>query len=172
VIQKKTTLKGMDILYKIISTSALIDFDPEIFNKAPKDTLHEILKLIDRRLDNLDVPLESKTVKTLELIQGLVSKTILSMNDTLRSRSSSLTSTGSLGDRLAVRDKEDYLYTYPWVNRDSGANGGDPNAIWERGNSFREWAEHPHRRLPSPNSALNCWEGARSSPYKTGQKHL
>ena len=54
----------MDMLYKIISTSALIDFDPEIFNKAPKDTLDEILKLIDRRLDNLDVPLESKTVKT------------------------------------------------------------------------------------------------------------
>ncbi|MBT6120642.1 hypothetical protein HOH45_04150 [bacterium] len=63
-----------------------------------------------------------------------------------------------MGDRVAVRDKEDYLYTYPWVNRDSGADNGRPNAVWDRGNNFRTWAENQHRRLPLPNSALNCRE--------------
>lgn len=149
----------MDMVYKIISSSLFPQFDPTDFDKPTSEILEIAMQFINDRFDDLDVPIESKTVKTLELVKGLIGQAILNLIESTRSRSSSMTSTGSLGDRLAVRDKEDYLYTYPWVNRDSGVDGGRSNAVWERGNSFREWAEHPHRRLPTPKSALNCWEG-------------
>ncbi len=148
-------LRGGIILYKIISTtdSFLISEDRPI-----QELLLEASELISK-LGTSEIPISEQAKEILKGARALIGQAVLKLIEPTRSRSSSMTSTGSLGDRLAVRDKEDYLYTYPWVNRDSGVDSGRSNAVWARGNNFREWAEHPHRRLPSPNSALNCWEG-------------
>lgn len=72
-------------------------------------------------------------------------------NITPRSRSASDSSTSTLGDRIAAYDKEHYLSTYRWVPR-GGENG------WAHGNDFKSWVQDTYKRLPQPDSELNCWE--------------
>lgn len=148
------SLKCMDMNHKIVSSANInpLNFDPSV-----NELLGEALRTIDTRFSGISVPIDENSRDAFIKLRALVGQAIIK-SELPRSRSSSQTSTGSLGDRLAVRDKEDYLYTYPWVNRNSGAENDQPNAVWARGNSFRAWAEHPHRRLPLPKSALNCWE--------------
>ena len=59
-------------------------------------------------------------IEALKLIT--TAKSALIIPDTLRSRTSSNTSTGSLGDRIAIHDKETFLYTYKWTSRNSDVN--------------------------------------------------
>jgi hypothetical protein len=103
-------------LNKIISTTYL----PSIGEDSPiQDLLFEASELISK-LGTSEIPISERAKEILTKARALIGKAIFNAEEAIRLRSSSLTSTGSLGDRLAVRDKEDYLYTYPWVSRDSG----------------------------------------------------
>lgn len=126
-------------------------------NVSRQELLLEANALISR-LGTSEIPISKQAKEILGEARSLIALAILNSDEITRSRSSSLTSTGSLGDRIANHDKEEYLYTYKWVNRSISANDGDTNAVWARGNHFRTWVEHPYKRLPSPNSSLNCWE--------------
>lgn len=65
------------------------------------------------------------------------------------SQRSSIASTASLGESIADYDKA-VLYTFRWTPR------GDDNC-WSRGNDFKSWILSG-KKLPTPKSALNCWE--------------
>ncbi len=143
-------------MYKILSVG--LSKDTFLPNKNLTEILEAAISKIDLQLDTSDISDKSTVIETLKHLRTSIAAAMLQALETSRSRSSSLTSTGSLGDRISVHDKDTYLYTYPWVSRNSEAPIGRPDAIWYRGNAFRRWVEHPHRRLPEPNSALNCWE--------------
>jgi hypothetical protein len=132
------------VLNKIISAT----YQPLIMDDRPvQDLLFEASALISR-LGTSEIPISERAKEILTEARALIGKAIFNSAEAVKLRSSSLTSTGSLGDRLAVRDKEDYLYTYPWVSRDSGVEKGQPNAIWARGNNFRSWA------TPTPTATI------------------
>lgn len=143
-------------MYKIVSTTthSFLDLNRD---KSSQDLLLEASELMSK-LGTSEIPISKKAKDILSQARALIGQAILNSDTSTRSRSSSKTSTRSLGDRISMRDKNQYLYTYSWVTRSSDARSGNKNALWSKGNDFRTWAESLGKGLPAPNSALNCWE--------------
>ena len=102
-------------MFKIISASKPKSENLDLFlSESPLDKLlQEAVSLISDNLGTKDIPVDSKAGKVLTNVRVLIGKAALLIDEKTRSRSSSLTSTGSLGDRVGVCDKEDYLSHTP-----------------------------------------------------------
>jgi len=111
---------------------------------------------INNRLENLDVSDQTETVKTLKNIRVSVALAMLKIDESSRSRNSSLSSAGSLGSRIADYDKE-FLYTYRWGLSEWSGNPNDKA-------DFQQWLEGGYK-LPPKNSVLNCWEATIVNLY-------
>ena len=147
-------LEGRGIVYKVVSISTSL---PILEDKSISDLLLDASELISK-LGTTAIPVSEEAKAVLKEVRALVGKAILKSDESPQSRSSSITSTASLGDRIAIHDKEKYLYTYKWVMR-SARSGTDPQKapIWNQGNDFRSWVEST-KPFPRPGSAINCWE--------------
>ena len=134
-------------MLKLVASSQLRS---SFLETSRHDPLMEAIDRIEMAILKHDIsetsPLGMSLLEIIHLINNAQDQ--FAGTDDLISRASSNTSTASLGDRIAIHDKENFLYTYSWTSRNGEYNS------WIRGNAFKSWAENPYSRLPAANSKL------------------
>jgi|SaaInlStandDraft_7_1057024.scaffolds.fasta_scaffold13922_2 hypothetical protein len=132
----------------------IISYDTGLISEDPNVLLEEVMTKLRSAMIIYSIDPDSGAGK--EIVDSL---TLLDQAQLLlssRSRTSSIHSVASLGNRIADYDK-DLLYTYHW-----GRTGW--TSMEDSKGDFQKWLEGGYK-LPSKGSILNCWESVITILY-------
>ena len=132
----------------------IISYDTGLISEDSNVLLEEVMTKLRSVMIIYSIDPDSGAGKEIVDSLTLLDQTQLLLSS--RSRTSSMHSVASLGNRIADYDK-DLLYTYRWGRADwtsSEKNRED----------FQKWLEGGYK-LPSKGSILNCWESVITILY-------